>query len=115
MVCCSAASAHSIEHELIVVLLSLWNISELQCKFVEVKGPGDVLSTTQKVWIDLLLKLGIGVELCKVKTLEMIEEEEDHKALKEKAREAKKEKDGDDVPLKNKRGKRKQKEEEEEL
>lgn len=30
------------------------------------KGPGDKLSETQKVWIDVLLSSGIGVEVCKV-------------------------------------------------
>lgn len=34
---------------------------------MEVKGPGDSLSETQKVWIDVLLSAGIPVEVCKVK------------------------------------------------
>lgn len=28
---------------------SLWNFEEKRCRFVEVKGPGDFLSETQKV------------------------------------------------------------------
>ena len=44
------------------------------CRFSEVKGPGDVLSETQKVWIDVLLSAGVDVELCSVK--EIIEEDE---------------------------------------
>lgn len=30
---------------------------------VEVKGPGDTLSSTQKVWIDVMLSAGIQVEV----------------------------------------------------
>jgi hypothetical protein len=30
---------------------------------VEVKGPGDTLSSTQKVWIDVMLSAGIEVEV----------------------------------------------------
>ena len=33
-------------------------------------GPGDSLSSTQQVWIDVLLSAGIPVELCKVMTSE---------------------------------------------
>ncbi|GAB5587815.1 hypothetical protein Unana1_02715 [Umbelopsis nana] len=33
----------------------------------EIKGPGDTLSETQKVWIDLLINAGVEVELCHVK------------------------------------------------
>lgn len=38
------------------------------------KGPGDVLSETQKVWIDVLLSAGVEVELCSVK--QIFEEDE---------------------------------------
>ncbi|ORY06734.1 hypothetical protein K493DRAFT_295873 [Basidiobolus meristosporus CBS 931.73] len=47
--------------------LCLWNYSERKMKFVEVKGPGDRLSETQKVWIDLLLANGVDVEHCLVR------------------------------------------------
>lgn len=46
--------------------LFVWNASEKICKFVEVKGPGDNLSETQKVWIDVLLGAGVDVEVCRV-------------------------------------------------
>lgn len=45
---------------------SLWNFEEKKCRFVEVKGPGDFLSETQKVWIDVLLSADVSVELCSV-------------------------------------------------
>lgn len=48
--------------------LCLWKFEERQCKFVEVKGPGDKLSEQQKNWFNLLSKAdGIGVEVCSVK------------------------------------------------
>ena len=50
--------------------ISLWNPTASTCKFSEVKGPGDSLSETQKVWIDVLLGAGIDVEVCKVMTHE---------------------------------------------
>ncbi|KAG8722482.1 hypothetical protein FRC08_001537 [Ceratobasidium sp. 394] len=46
--------------------LFIWNHAEKTCKFVEVKGPGDNLSETQKVWIDVLLGAGVDVEVCRV-------------------------------------------------
>ncbi|GAA96728.1 uncharacterized protein L969DRAFT_20070 [Mixia osmundae IAM 14324] len=46
--------------------LCMWNEEQSICKFVEVKGPGDRLSETQHVWIDLLLTAGVPVELCAV-------------------------------------------------
>ncbi|XP_022900555.2 fanconi-associated nuclease 1-like [Onthophagus taurus] len=47
--------------------LFLWN--DLKCKFVEVKGPGDQLSTKQKLWISFLHEIGVDVEVCRVKRL----------------------------------------------
>ncbi|KAA1095161.1 hypothetical protein PGT21_036231 [Puccinia graminis f. sp. tritici] len=48
--------------------LCLWDPSQMRCKFVEVKGPGDKLSEQQKNWLSLLLKAeGIEVEICSVK------------------------------------------------
>ncbi|KAK8866168.1 hypothetical protein IAR55_001319 [Kwoniella newhampshirensis] len=47
--------------------LIVWNYETKDARFVEVKGPGDSLSETQKVWIDVLLSAGIKVEVCKVK------------------------------------------------
>ncbi|WWD17625.1 hypothetical protein CI109_102066 [Kwoniella shandongensis] len=49
--------------------LIVWNYETKEARFVEVKGPGDSLSETQKVWIDVLLSAGIQVEVCKVKAL----------------------------------------------
>ncbi|KAG8746873.1 hypothetical protein FRC10_003395 [Ceratobasidium sp. 414] len=46
--------------------LFIWNHAERTCKFVEVKGPGDNLSETQKVWIDALLGAGVDAEVCRV-------------------------------------------------
>ncbi|WVW82586.1 hypothetical protein I302_104597 [Kwoniella bestiolae CBS 10118] len=47
--------------------LIVWNYEKKEARFVEVKGPGDSLSETQKVWIDVLLSSGIPVEVCRVK------------------------------------------------
>ncbi|KAL4077221.1 VRR-NUC domain-containing protein [Scleroderma yunnanense] len=46
--------------------LFLWNTEECTCKFVEVKGPGDTLQENQKVWIDILLRAPVPVEICRV-------------------------------------------------
>ncbi|CAO3582567.1 unnamed protein product [Absidia cylindrospora] len=47
--------------------LCCWNYTEKRCLFVEVKGPGDKLSETQKVWLDTLSNMGIPTEVCYVK------------------------------------------------
>lgn len=49
--------------------LCLWRMDEQKCMFVEVKGPGDRLSETQKTWIDALLGAGVAVELCAVEAI----------------------------------------------
>jgi Fanconi-associated nuclease 1 len=54
---------------------SVWDYSEKVARFVEVKGPGDSLSETQKVWIDVLLSAGIQVEVCKVKSKDLSAEQ----------------------------------------
>ncbi|KAI6127692.1 VRR-NUC domain-containing protein, partial [Pisolithus croceorrhizus] len=46
--------------------LFLWNAEQRLCKFVEVKGPGDTLRENQKVWIDVLLRAQVPVEICRV-------------------------------------------------
>ncbi|KAF9792817.1 VRR-NUC domain-containing protein [Thelephora terrestris] len=46
--------------------LFLWHDENRCCKFVEVKGPGDKLSESQKTWIDLMVRSGISVEVCHV-------------------------------------------------
>ncbi|GAA5879167.1 hypothetical protein JCM1840_006215 [Sporobolomyces johnsonii] len=50
--------------------LCLWNPATAKVLFAEIKGPGDKLSETQKVWIDVLLAAGVGVEVCRVVTSE---------------------------------------------
>ncbi|KAF9129516.1 hypothetical protein BGW39_004075 [Mortierella sp. 14UC] len=44
--------------------LCCWNYDKKMVKFVEVKGPGDRLSSKQQVWIDLLTSLHVDIELC---------------------------------------------------
>ncbi|CAO1621235.1 unnamed protein product [Jaminaea pallidilutea] len=51
-------------------------------KLCEVKGPGDRLSETQKVWIDVLLRAGIQVEVSLVR-----EDENDPEVIKRRERE----------------------------
>ncbi|KAJ6491829.1 hypothetical protein C8R47DRAFT_442519 [Mycena vitilis] len=46
--------------------LIVWNPETKECRFVEVKGPGDSLSENQKMWSDALLTAGCVVELCHV-------------------------------------------------
>ncbi|RXK39730.1 hypothetical protein M231_02923 [Tremella mesenterica] len=50
--------------------LIVWDAANKDIRFVEVKGPGDSLSETQKIWIDVLLSAGVAVEVCRVKELE---------------------------------------------
>ncbi|XP_071651424.1 fanconi-associated nuclease 1 isoform X1 [Temnothorax longispinosus] len=42
----------------------VWNARTKQYKIVEVKGPGDSLSTKQKLWLDYLNQLGLNTEVC---------------------------------------------------
>ncbi|KAN0077005.1 VRR-NUC domain containing protein [Tylopilus felleus] len=46
--------------------LFLWNVEKRTCKFVEVKGPGDTLQENQRIWIDILLKAPVAVEICRI-------------------------------------------------
>lgn len=46
--------------------LVVWRYSDKQVRFCEVKGPGDKLSDKQKLWIDVLLRAGLRVEVSKV-------------------------------------------------
>ncbi|WFC96626.1 phosphodiesterase I [Malassezia brasiliensis] len=50
--------------------LCLWRYSDRTVCFAEVKGPNDRLSEKQKVWIDVLIRAGLTVELARVKDLE---------------------------------------------
>ncbi|PWN41753.1 hypothetical protein IE81DRAFT_303249 [Ceraceosorus guamensis] len=47
--------------------LVVWNWKEKKVRFCEVKGPGDRLREKQKVWIDVLLRAGLDVEVSIVK------------------------------------------------
>ncbi|CAH8540351.1 unnamed protein product [Schistosoma guineensis] len=44
--------------------LLLWSPTETRAKIVEVKGPGDHLSTQQIMWLDVLVRAGADVEIC---------------------------------------------------
>eukprot|EP00111_Clytia_hemisphaerica_P020957 TCONS_00061786-protein len=46
--------------------LILWNLQTKSCKIIEVKGPGDKLSSKQIVWLDILQFLGADVSVCHV-------------------------------------------------
>ncbi|XP_058794807.1 fanconi-associated nuclease 1-like isoform X2 [Phymastichus coffea] len=46
--------------------LIVWNKLIQKCKIIEVKGPGDILSEKQKLWLQYLQKIGIDVEVCHV-------------------------------------------------
>ncbi|KAG2210228.1 hypothetical protein INT47_003213 [Mucor saturninus] len=47
--------------------LCCWDYEKRKCLFSEVKGPGDTLSETQKMWIETLTGFSIQVEVCYVK------------------------------------------------
>ncbi|KAJ1824002.1 hypothetical protein GGH91_000050 [Coemansia sp. RSA 2671] len=47
--------------------LCLWNSVTEKVMFVEVKGPKDKLSDSQRDWIDILVSNGISVEVCLVR------------------------------------------------
>ncbi|KAK7455129.1 hypothetical protein VKT23_011000 [Stygiomarasmius scandens] len=46
--------------------LIIWNFDTKECRFVEVKGPNDRASASQKLWFDTLLRAGTAVDLCHV-------------------------------------------------
>ncbi|KAJ7772094.1 VRR-NUC domain-containing protein [Mycena maculata] len=46
--------------------LIVWNSEKKECKFVEVKGPGDHPQENQKMWFDALLNAQCSVEICNV-------------------------------------------------
>ncbi|KAF7362260.1 Fanconi-associated nuclease [Mycena venus] len=46
--------------------LIVWNPETKECKFVEVKGPGDSLQENQKLWSDALINARCAVEVCHV-------------------------------------------------
>ncbi|KAJ7782652.1 VRR-NUC domain-containing protein [Mycena metata] len=46
--------------------LVIWNPDTKECKFVEVKGPGDTLHENQRLWSDALLTAGCPVVICYV-------------------------------------------------
>jgi len=46
--------------------LIIWKADEKKAMFVEVKGPGDQLRENQRVWIDVMIRHNIAVEVCRV-------------------------------------------------
>ncbi|OQR77419.1 fanconi-associated nuclease 1-like [Tropilaelaps mercedesae] len=46
--------------------LIMWNERTRSWKVVEVKGPGDILSTKQRYWMHFLLSLGVDCATCRV-------------------------------------------------
>ncbi|GFS85068.1 hypothetical protein TNCV_4222571 [Trichonephila clavipes] len=49
--------------------LVVWNPETLHVKIVEVKGPGDKLSSKQILWLDYLIQLGADAEVCLVEAV----------------------------------------------
>lgn len=49
--------------------LCLWRYADRTVCFAEVKGPNDRLSEKQKVWIDVLVRAGLTVELARVEDM----------------------------------------------
>ncbi|GIY12663.1 hypothetical protein CDAR_484501 [Caerostris darwini] len=49
--------------------LVVWNPETLSVKIVEVKGPGDKLSSKQILWLDYLIQLGANAEVCLVEAV----------------------------------------------
>ncbi|XP_057306805.1 fanconi-associated nuclease 1-like isoform X2 [Hydractinia symbiolongicarpus] len=47
--------------------LIVWNVETKQCRIIEVKGPGDKLSTKQIVWLDVLRFFGADAVVCNVR------------------------------------------------
>ncbi|KHJ95855.1 VRR-NUC domain protein [Oesophagostomum dentatum] len=46
--------------------LTVWNTKKKKVAVVEVKGPGDRLSTKQRLWLDYFMRNGIRAEVCHV-------------------------------------------------
>ncbi|XP_054278941.1 fanconi-associated nuclease 1-like [Macrosteles quadrilineatus] len=49
--------------------LTMWNPQEKKCMFVEVKSPNDQLSMKQRVWLNMLNKMGATAILCNVQSV----------------------------------------------
>ncbi|KAF8770499.1 Fanconi-associated nuclease 1 like protein [Argiope bruennichi] len=49
--------------------LVVWNPETFKVKIVEVKGPGDKLSSKQILWLDYLIQLGADAEVCLVEAV----------------------------------------------
>jgi hypothetical protein len=60
--------------------LQLVHGAQYECRFVEVKGPRDRLSDKQRVWMSVVARCGVHVDLCKV--------EEPGKSAAKRARQA---------------------------
>ncbi|TIA86933.1 hypothetical protein E3P99_03517 [Wallemia hederae] len=73
--------------------LVLWRMDTRTAKFAEVKGPGDTLSETQKVWNDVLLSSQCDVDLCHVvaSNVDEVNEDEEVQVVKKPAKKRKSE------------------------
>jgi Fanconi-associated nuclease 1 len=50
--------------------LMLWRLEPRAFRLVEVKGPGDSLSDSQRAWIDKLEAAGADIFVCHVKAVD---------------------------------------------
>ena len=73
--------------------LLLWNPVTSEVLLSEVKGPGDVLSTKQEIWLTRLTEMGIECEVCRVIDVETLKPVE-KKPAKGGARKRKRDDDG---------------------
>eukprot|EP00754_Rhynchopus_humris_P006532 Rhum_TRINITY_DN13128_c0_g1::Rhum_TRINITY_DN13128_c0_g1_i1::g.56987::m.56987/K15363/FAN1, MTMR15; fanconi-associated nuclease 1 len=73
--------------------LLLWNPITSEVLLSEVKGPGDVLSTKQEIWLTRLAAMGIESEVCRVIDVETLKPVE-KKPAKGGARKRKRDDDG---------------------
>lgn len=51
--------------------LFLWSAEKNEVRFVEVKSENDRLSDTQRLWIHVLMGVGVKVELCAAREKEV--------------------------------------------
>ncbi|XP_033336560.2 fanconi-associated nuclease 1 isoform X1 [Megalopta genalis] len=61
--------------------LIVWNYDTRQHKIVEVKGPKDILSTKQLLWLKYLNEIGLNTEVCHVQGMKMLHDNNKFKIL----------------------------------
>ncbi|KAJ6631580.1 VRR-NUC domain-containing protein [Mycena sp. CBHHK59/15] len=71
--------------------LIVWNPDTNECKFVEVKGPGDSLQENQKLWSDSLMNARCAVEVCRIVDPKKEAKEEKERTEKQEKKEREKE------------------------